>query len=127
MTPAFSARETRETSLYDAILSLKNRDEVRSFLADLCTPAEITAFTERWLVAGLLNQKKPYRQVSEETGVSLATVTRVARFLHHEHHHGYQLVLNRLNPQNQNDDRLSEENERTKTITSKQTTDNRPA
>ena len=36
--------------LYDAILKLDNKSEVKNFFADLCTPAELKALQERWKV-----------------------------------------------------------------------------
>ncbi|AEI88520.1 TrpR like protein, YerC/YecD [Candidatus Midichloria mitochondrii IricVA] len=49
---------------------------------------------ERWLVAQLLHDGKlSYRQIHDETGVSIATITRVARFLFHENNAGYKSVL----------------------------------
>ena len=41
-------------NLNDAFLLLKNKDEVNEFLKDLCTPSELKALEERWLVAQLL-------------------------------------------------------------------------
>jgi TrpR-related protein YerC/YecD len=54
---------------------------VRAFLDDLCTPSELSAMAERWRVAQLLEEGIPYREIYEKTGVSTATVTRVARAL----------------------------------------------
>ncbi|MBL7537476.1 TrpR like protein, YerC/YecD, partial [Escherichia coli] len=42
-------------ALYDALLSMQTREEIDAFLADLCTPAELRAFAERWEVARLLD------------------------------------------------------------------------
>ena len=50
-----AATARSRVALYDALLSLKSRDEVDAFLADLCTPAELRAFAERWEVARLLD------------------------------------------------------------------------
>lgn len=83
-------------SLEDALLSLSSIKEAEAFLLDLCTPAEIAAFRERWDIAQLLDQRLPYRDVAEKTGASTATVTRVARFLQHERHRGYRHVLDKL-------------------------------
>ena len=95
-----SSKQSREAALYDALLSVKDSDEMRRFLADLCTPQEIATFAERWEIARLLFKGAGgYRQIAEKTGGSTTTVARVARFLHHEHHHGYVTVLNRLNSQ----------------------------
>ena len=84
-------------ALFDALLSLKTRDEVDAFLADLCTPSEVRAFAERWAVARLLAQNcKSYREIALEAGASPTTVVRVARFLKEMPHQGYRLVLDRL-------------------------------
>ncbi|QTN19306.1 TrpR like protein, YerC/YecD [Brevundimonas sp. AJA228-03] len=83
-------------ALCDAFLSLKTRAEMEAFLSDLCTPAEIRAFAERWAVARLLDQKsKSYREIAIEAGASPTTVVRVARFLREMPHQGYRLVLDR--------------------------------
>ncbi len=83
-------------SLYEAFLSMKKPDEVRRFLADLCTPAEISAFAERWKIARVLaDGASSYRDINAETGVSVTTIARVARFLHQEAHKGYALALDR--------------------------------
>lgn len=80
-----------------AILTLRDAGEVRAFLDDLCTPAEIRAFAERFKVARLLDEGQlSYREISERTGASTTTVTRVARFLREMPHKGYRLVLDRM-------------------------------
>ena len=93
-------RQTADrAALLDALLSLKTRAELDSFLSDLCTPAEVRAFAERWAVARLLDQKpKSYREIALEAGASPTTVVRVARFLKEMPHQGYRLVLDRLTP-----------------------------
>lgn len=84
-------------ALYDALLNLKTREECKRFLLDLCTPAEIKAFEERWKIARLLSEEKiSYREIHAQTGVSLTTIGRVARFLSQEPHQGYALVLKRM-------------------------------
>jgi TrpR-related protein YerC/YecD len=83
-------------TLEHAFLSLKTPDEVRRFLVDVCTPAEIQALEQRWWVAQLLNDKKlSYREIHAVSGASITTVTRVARFLFQEKHEGYKTVLAR--------------------------------
>lgn len=80
-----------------ALLELRTREEAICFLRDLCTPAEITALSERWHVARLLDAGGlSYRDIHDETGVSTTTVSRVARFLFNEPHLGYRLVLGRI-------------------------------
>jgi TrpR-related protein YerC/YecD len=86
-----------ETSLYQAILQLKTPKECAAFFHDLCTPAEITAMSERWRVAQLLDQERlSYREIYQKTKISLATIGRVSRFLTQESYHGYRLILDRL-------------------------------
>lgn len=83
-------------TLYHAILALQSLEECTAFFQDLCTPAEIAAMKERWRVAQLLDQKMlSYREIHQETGVSLATIGRVARFLTQETYQGYRLILDR--------------------------------
>jgi len=83
--------------LFDAFLLLKNSEEVARFMKDLCTPQEIEALAERWKVCKMLQAGElSYRQISQETGAGLATITRVARFLKTEPHQGYTLLLERI-------------------------------
>jgi TrpR-related protein YerC/YecD len=84
-------------ALIEAILTLKSNGEVRAFLDDLCTPSEMRAFAERFRVARLLDEgQMSYRDISEATGASTTTVTRVARFLREMPHQGYRLVIDRM-------------------------------
>lgn len=76
-TPADSA----ETSLCDALLALSTVDEMRAFLHDLCTPAEIEVMVDRWRVVPYLLDKLSYREIHERTAVSITTIGRVARYL----------------------------------------------
>ena len=84
-------------ALCDALLTARNRDEMRRLLLDLCTPAEIRSMAERWQVARLLDATElPYREIHERTGVSTTTIVRVGRFLRQEPHQGYRTAINRL-------------------------------
>ena len=76
-TPAESA----ELSLYQALLSLRNADEMAAFLQDLCTPAELEVLVDRWRVVPYLLEGVSYREIHERTAVSITTVGRVARYL----------------------------------------------
>lgn len=82
--------------LYQAFNKVKSFDEFKNFINDLCTPAEMSAMAERWAIVLLLNEQHSYREIREKTGSSLATITRVARFLRQERYQGYNLVLKRL-------------------------------
>ena len=83
--------------LGDAFLALRSREEVEAFLADICTPGEVRALQERWLVARLLDGGElTYREIAEKAQASTATVVRVARFLKDMPYNGYRRVLDRL-------------------------------
>jgi TrpR-related protein YerC/YecD len=94
----WTAREetAAEERLFRAILTLRNLEECRAFLHDLCTPAELQALKDRWAVAELLAEgRHTYRQIHERTGVSVTTIGRVARYLL-AGEGGYARVLQRL-------------------------------
>ncbi|MBT8049121.1 MAG: DNA-binding transcriptional regulator [Xanthomonadales bacterium] len=82
-------------SLSEALLSLETTEEVKQFLEDLCTPAEIEAMVDRWRVVQLVDQGHSYRDIRDLTEVSLTTIGRVARFMEHGTG-GYRTVLDRL-------------------------------
>jgi len=86
-------KETKE--LRHAVLLLKNADEAARFFRDLLTPEEIREFGRRWSAAQLIDKGVSYRTVARQTGLSTATITRVARWLK-KGMGGYALVLKRL-------------------------------
>jgi TrpR-related protein YerC/YecD len=77
-----------------AVAGLASGDEVRAFLVDLCTPAELEAIADRWKVVPLLAEGVPYREIHDRTGVSVTTIGRVARTLERGAG-GYRLALQR--------------------------------
>lgn len=88
----WKTRGTRE--LFDAILSLKTREEAERFFRDLCTIGEIEAMAHRWEAARLIDEGLPYHEVARRTGASTTTVTRVAHWLRHGEG-GYRLAIER--------------------------------
>lgn len=98
--------------LYHAIALIKTSAEAERFLTDLCTPAEIQALADRWAVVPLIKAGKSYRQIYEETGVSVTTVGRVARALMLGSG-GYELIYERGNKKNANKNkRISQKNQK---------------
>ena len=87
--------DERRKALYQAVVGLKSVEECERFFEDLCTPTEVEAMADRWLVAGLVDRGVPYREIHDRTGVSTATVTRVGRALKLGAD-GYRLALGRL-------------------------------
>ena len=79
--------------LYEAILTLKTVEECRQFFKDVCTPKEMDAIAQRYVVAKMLNEKSVYKDIVGKTGASTATISRVSRSLDE----GLLLVFERLN------------------------------
>jgi TrpR-related protein YerC/YecD len=70
-----------ERNLCVALSALTTPEDIRAFLRDLCTPAELQAMADRWAVVDHLKRDLPYREIHRLTGVSVTTIGRVARFL----------------------------------------------
>jgi TrpR-related protein YerC/YecD len=87
---------TEETyDLAAVVASLQDEDEAIRFLRDLCTVREIQELGQRWHVARLLAGGVPYQQISEQTGASSATVSRVNQWLRYGRS-GYRALIDRL-------------------------------
>ena len=82
-------------NLFDAILSLKNRDECYLFFEDLCTVNELLSLSQRYEVASMLKEHKTYMEIAEKTGASTATISRVNRSLNYGND-GYEMVFQRV-------------------------------
>lgn len=87
-------RSADTASLMDAIVQLSSRDEAAHFFRDLCTRHELEEFTSRWAVVRRLAEGHSYREIHDLTGVSTATITRIAQWLRHGTG-GYQQALRR--------------------------------
>ena len=81
-------------NLFDAILSLKDRKQCYDFFLDVCTMNEIASLSQRYQVAGMLRDKKTYLDISEKTGASTATISRVNRSLNYGNDGYYQVWEN---------------------------------
>lgn len=81
--------------LFEAILSLKSAEECYRFFDDLCTIGELQSMIQRYQVAKMLHEGLTFAQISAETGVSSATITRVNRCLNYGSG-GYQIALDHL-------------------------------
>ena len=83
--------------LFEAILTLKNKEECFKFFADACTPKEIQTIAQRYMVAKMLADKRVYSDIIAATGASTATVSRVSRSINE----GYKIVFERLKNNNE--------------------------
>ena len=83
------------TDLADALIRLRTRDEALRFLRDLCTIKELKELGQRWHVARLLDEGVSYHEISDRTGASSATISRVGQWLRYGRD-GYRLVIDRV-------------------------------
>lgn len=81
--------------LFDAILSLKDREECYTFFEDICTINELLSLSQRVEVAKMLRQQRTYLDIAEKTGASTATISRVNRSLNYGND-GYDMVFERV-------------------------------
>ena len=82
--------------LFEAILTLKSKEECYSFFEDLCTVNELLSLSQRFEVAAMLKEHKTYLEIAEKTGASTATISRVNRSLTYGND-GYEMVFSRMN------------------------------
>ena len=87
-------RHEGEEVFYQAVLSLRTVEDCRLFFEDISTIKELQAMAQRFRVACLLDAGKNYLEVSEQTGASSATISRVSRCLNYGG--GYRLALDYL-------------------------------
>ena len=97
---AYESKFQREDldELFDAVLTLEDREDCYRFFEDICTINELHAISQRLQVAKLLSQKKTYSEIEELTKASTATISRINKCLVYGAE-GYQRVLERLENQ----------------------------
>ena len=81
--------------LFDAILSLENKEECYRFFEAVCTVNELLSLSQRYEVARMLRAQKTYLDIAEKTGASTATISRVNRSLNYGND-GYDMVFERV-------------------------------
>ena len=67
--------------LFEAILSLKDKEQCYNFFEDICTISELKALAQRLEVARMLDEGSIYEEIVSKTGASTATISRVKRCL----------------------------------------------
>lgn len=87
-------RNENTDKFFDAVLSLKDKDECAAFFDDICTIKEMQDIAQRYQVAALLSKGLNYNEISSITGASSATITRVNKCLNYGNG-GYKTVLER--------------------------------
>lgn len=81
--------------LAKAFSSIHSEEESVKFLTDILSIKEIKEISQRLEVAGLLKSGMVYTDISNKTGASTATISRVNRCLNYGEG-GYEIVLSRL-------------------------------
>lgn len=81
---------------FEAVLTLKNKEECAAFFEDICTPQELRAIAQRLQVAKLLTENRVYNDIVKKTGASTATISRVNKTLNYQAAGGYKIVFDRL-------------------------------
>lgn len=79
--------------LFEIILSLENTEDCYRFFEDVCTIKELTDMAQRLDAAFLLDEGANYQTVSQEIGLSTATISRVSKCL--KYGTGYRQAIDR--------------------------------
>ena len=80
--------------LFAAILRLESVEECAAFFEDICTIRELQDISQRLKVACMLDEGKNYKEISDVTGASTATISRVNRCLNYGSG-GYRAILDK--------------------------------
>lgn len=81
--------------LFAAILQLKTQEECQQFFEDICTIKEVQDMAQRLDAAILLDEGAGYQTISEQVGISTATISRVSKCLNYGAG-GYRAAIDRL-------------------------------
>lgn len=71
------------TQLSEVFLQNKSPDEMSDFLDGILTPKEILELSQRIEIVKKLKAGMPQRQIAQEVGVGIATVSRGSREISH--------------------------------------------
>lgn len=88
-------RSKENDELFEAVLALETMEECYRFFEDLMTIKELQSAAQRWHVAQLLDLKRTYTDIAEETRASAATISRVNKALSYGAD-GYTMMLGKL-------------------------------
>ena len=81
--------------LFAAILALENEEDCQKFFEDICTIKEVQDMAQRLDAAILLDEGVGYQAISEQVGISTATISRVSKCLNYGAG-GYRAAIDRL-------------------------------
>ncbi len=69
------------SELSSLLVEISNKDDMFSFVRDLCTIAEMEEFILRWEIAKALHSWSSYVNIQDDTWASSTTIARVAKYL----------------------------------------------
>lgn len=81
--------------LFQALVEIKNLEEAKMLLEDLCTMGEIEAFIQRLQAAKRLLKGQTYDQIMQETDISSATLSRVSKCIRYGEG-GYKTIIDKI-------------------------------
>ena len=84
-------KQNRMEQLYQLLAEIRNPEDIRALLDDLCTRKEVENMAERVFAAKLLMEGKTYNQVMAPADISSATLSRVSRCV--QYGSGYSRLL----------------------------------
>ena len=100
-------RSEAKDYLFEAILSLETIEDCYNFFDDLCTIKEVNEMAKRLCGAKMLDKNKVYTEITEKTGLSTATISRINRALKYGSD-GYNMVLRNLEKKDVKDPKFIE-------------------
>ena len=83
--------QERIDHLCQLFAEIRNPEDIKALLEDLCTRKEVENMAERVFAARLLMQGNTYNQVMAQTAISSATLSRVSRCV--QYGSGYSRLL----------------------------------
>ena len=81
--------------LFQSILNLNSIEECYAYFEDLCTIKELQDMAQRLDTAILLDQGVSYQKITQQVGISTATIGRVSKCLNYGTG-GYRAAIDRL-------------------------------
>ena len=87
--------QSAETDLlFDAILSMKSKEDCYRFFEDVSTVNELRALSQRFFIAKLLFEGKTYQEIEALTKASTATISRINKCCRYGAD-GYRIAIDR--------------------------------
>lgn len=81
--------------LFQSILNLESIDECYAYFEDLCTIKELQDMSQRLETAILLSRGASYQEITQQVGISTATIGRVSKCLNYGKD-GYRTAIEKL-------------------------------